>query len=138
MAKQGAVDTQFKGREQRVTDQLSLRDQWRARYAYTAVGSVPQDEQKEYKIAVNDLGANIMRSGFLAAVAVLERRRKHGDRLLKHLADAGLPGLERVNPEDFPSKLRKLDTDSYILATREALRIATWLKRATQALFEDN
>jgi hypothetical protein len=32
-----------------------FRDQQRALYAYTVVGQVPKDAQKDYKIAVNDL-----------------------------------------------------------------------------------
>jgi len=32
--------------------------------------------------------------------------------------------------------VRELDADGYMIATREMLQVATWLKRAVQATFE--
>lgn len=119
-----------------------LRDQECARRAYEFVDKVQKDDQKDYKIAVNDLGAAILRSGLAAAMASLERLKKRGELIRGHLATllgaARLPGLEGATGATLPSMVRKLPVDGYMLATREALQIATWLKRAAQATFEDS
>lgn len=114
-----------------------LRDQRRALHAYEAVGSVQEAEQKDYKIAVNDLGANILRSGLCAAVSSVQRIGKRGEVLLGHLASAGVPGLEDATAQNLAQRVRALDGDSYMIATREMLQVATWLKRAAQATFEE-
>ena len=116
-----------------------LRDQQRALHAYTAVDSVPSDTRfrDNYKIAVNDLGANILRSGLCAAIASVQRLGNRGDVLLGHLASAGVPGLEDATAQNLAQRVRGLDADSYMMATRELLQVATWLKRAVQATFEE-
>lgn len=116
------------------------RDQQRALYAYSAVGTVPQtqDKRDEYKTAVNDLGANILRDGLCAAIADVQRRKERGELLLEHLAGAAsesVSGLHGVTRENLSMRVRELDTQAYMVATREMLRIATWLKRAVQASF---
>lgn len=115
-----------------------LRDQRRALHAYEAAGKVPADRRRDYKIAVNDLGANILRSGLAAAMAGLERLGERGKLLLEHLAGAGIYGLDGATRDTLPNRVRALDVDSYILATREMLKVAAWLKRAAQATFEDH
>lgn len=112
-----------------------LRDQQRALHAYSAVDSVPSDKQsrENYKIAVNDLGANILRSGLCAAIASVQRLGDRGDVLLGHLASAGVSGLENATAQNLAQRVRELDADSYMMATRELLQVATWLKRAVQA-----
>jgi CRISPR-associated protein Cmr5 len=117
--------------------QLVLRDQERALHAYAAVGTVPKDKRTDYKIAVNDLGANILRSGLCAALAAVQRLGERGVLLLGHLAKAGIPGLEGATADDLARRVQTLDADSYMLATREILQVAMWLKRAVQATFEE-
>jgi CRISPR-associated protein Cmr5 len=118
-----------------------LRDQQRAQHAYNAVSAVPSDKQSRdnYKIAVNDLGANILRGGLCAAIASVQRLNKgsdkRGDILLDHLASANVPGLEGATKDNLAEKIRKLDVASYMIVTRELLLVATWLKRAVQATF---
>ena len=114
-----------------------LRDQQRALHAYDAVAAVQPAQQKDYQIAVNDLGANILRSGLCAAVASVQRLGNRGDVLLGHLASAGVPGLENATAQNLAQRVRGLDADSYMIATRELLQVATWLKRAVQATFEE-
>ncbi len=114
-----------------------LRDQQRALHAYDAVAQVPTDQQKDYKIAVNDFGANILRSGLCAAIASVQRLGNRADVLLGHLASAGVPGLENTTAKSLAHRVRELDADSYMMATREILQVATWLKRAVQATFEE-
>lgn len=114
-----------------------LRGQRRALHAYEVVAKVPEKDRKDYKTAVNDLGANILRSGFAAAMAALERPGDRGKTLLEHLAAAGVPGLEGATKDDLPDRVRRLDVDAYMIATREMLQVAAWLKRAAQATFED-
>ena len=116
-----------------------LRDQKRALHAYQVVASVPREKRKDYQIAVNDLGANILRNGLAAAMAALERLGDRGKMLLDHLAAAGLPGLEGATKDDLPDRVRRLDdVDAYMIATREMLQVAAWLKRAAQATFGDD
>lgn len=116
-----------------------LRDQQRAIHAYDVVARIAK--QKDYKIAVNDFGANIRRSGLCAALASVQRLNKQddrrGDMLLEHLATAKVPGLEGATAETLAAKVRELDVESYMLATRELLAVAAWLKRAVQATFEE-
>jgi CRISPR-associated protein Cmr5 len=114
-----------------------LRDQQRALHAYQAVGSVRTAQQKDYQIAVNDLGANILRSGLCAAIASVQRLGDRGNVLLDHLAAAGVPGLDGVTARELPRRVRELDAAGYMIATREILQIAMWLKRAVQATFEE-
>jgi CRISPR-associated protein Cmr5 len=114
-----------------------LRDQQRALHAYEAVSSVHDSQQKDYEIAVNDLGANILRSGLCAAIASVQRLGNRGEVLLGHLASAGVPGLEGATAQTLAQRVRELEAESYMLATRELLSIAMWLKRAVQATFEE-
>lgn len=115
----------------------ALRDQQRALHAYDAVDSVQRAQQTDYQIAVNDLGTNILRSGLCAAIAAVQRLGGRGRLLLGHLATAGVPGLEGATAENLAQKVRSLDADSYMIATRELLQVARWLKRAVQATFEE-
>lgn len=115
-----------------------LRDQKRALHAYKAVHSVPPGDRKDYEIAVNGLGANILRSGLCAALASVQRLGRRGDCLLGHLASAGVPGLEGTTEQDLAERVSKLDVDSYMIASREMLKVATWLKRAMQAKSEES
>lgn len=112
-----------------------LRDQRRALHAYEAVGTVPKAQQKDYEIAVNDLVANILRSGLCASIAAVQRLGNRGDLLLGHIAAAGVPGLEDAAANDVARRVRELDADAYMIATREMLQVAVWLKRAAQATF---
>lgn len=112
-----------------------LRDQRRALHAYGSVGNVPTTQQKDYEIAVNDLGANILRSGLCAAIAAVQRLGNRGDLLLGHLAAADVPGLAGATADDIAGRVRELDADAYMIATREMLQVAMWLKRAVQATF---
>lgn len=111
------------------------RDQERALHAYRCIDKVRDSDQREYKTAVNDLGATILRNGLAAAMASLERAGERGKMVFEHLASAGVPGLEGATRDDFPKRVRALDVDSYMIATRETLAVATWLKRAAQAKF---
>lgn len=115
-----------------------FRDQRRAIHAYRVVGELAKGQAaRDYKIAVNDFGANILRSGLCAAVAALERHGERGRTLLGHLASAGIPGLENVGRDAVGRRVCELPLDEYVLATREALQVAAWLKRAVQAIVED-
>jgi CRISPR-associated protein Cmr5 len=112
-----------------------LRDQRRALHAYEAVSRVPEGQQKDYAIAINDLGANILRGGLCAALAAVQRLGERGQLLLGHLAAASVPGLENATADDLAARVRQLDADSYMIATREMLQVVVWLKRAVQASF---
>lgn len=112
------------------------RDQQRALYAYERVKQVSTAEmRRDYKTAVNDLGANVLRSGLCAALAALQRQKGSGAVVLEHVAGADLPGLPGLTGESLPGRVRQLDVRQYMLVTREVLRVAAWLKRAAQATF---
>lgn len=109
------------------------RDQQRALHAYSCVAGVGPS-LRDYKIAVDGLGANILRNGLCAALATLQREKgERGKTVLAHLASAGIPGLEGATATTLAQRVRYLDVDAYMLATREAVRVAAWLKRAAQA-----
>jgi CRISPR-associated protein Cmr5 len=94
---------------------------------------MPESQRDDYETAVNDLGANIRRSGLCAALAAVQRLGGRGELLLAHLAAANVPGLEGTTANDLARRARELDTDAYMIATREMLQVAAWLKRAAQA-----
>jgi len=126
------------------------RDQERAIHAYERVEKVPKDLFEHYKAQVNTLGPTVLRSGLTAALAFLERKLKDmsdeqreraspqvkaAALLLDHLAGATLPGLEQVQQGgQLPEAVRRLEPlSAYMLATREVLHVALWLRRAVQA-----
>ena len=115
------------------------RDQRWALHAYAVVGQLAKEAQDNYKIAVNGLGADILRNGLSAALAALERQKGgRGGILLHHVATAGVTGLAQATGDDLPRQVRELGVDAYVIATREILQLAAWLKRAAQATFGDD
>jgi len=114
------------------------RDQIRAQHAYACVGRVAEADRADYRVSVNYLGTNIMRSGLAAAVAFLQRRKDAAAKqLIRDLASASIPGLVDTSGETFPERVRDLDLEVYMLATRETLKVAQWFKRAVQATFQE-
>ncbi len=126
---------------------VRTRDQERARFAYQRVGAVVKENwAREYRTQLYSLGANILRSGLSVAVGFVQRsaRTKNQNQseaaecLLEHLIGAGLPGLSgHKNGDAFGDAVRGLDLDGYMLASREALAVVTWLERAAQVLIKD-
>lgn len=121
------------------------RDQLRAQHAYKQV-RIARDKLKDdwahYKVAVDMLGPTVLQNGLVAAFAFLERdaakesmsgRGGARRQLLEDLANASIPGFDGSG-KDLPARVRDMNTDDYILATREVLQVAHWFKRATQAL----
>lgn len=119
-----------------------LREQQRALHAYTSVASVKKEFREDYESAVKDFGTNILRGGLCAALAAVQRlggnAGEAGSILLGHLVSAGVPGLEGATAEDLVRRVRELDTEGYMMATREFLKVANWLKRAVQATAEES
>lgn len=118
------------------------RDQRRALHAYACVRELLGSPQhNDYRIAVNDLGTNVRRLGLAAALSQIEAEaRKHTSAsraLLDHLGKAGITGLANTNADSIADAARKLDVDRYMLATRELLQVATWFRRAVQALMSE-
>lgn len=113
-----------------------MKDHERAWRAYEQATHVAQAERDNYKVAVNTLGPNVVRSGLAATIAFLERRKDEGAKtLLGHLAAARISGLEGSTAADFGDRIRRLGAKEYMLATREFMRVALWFKRAVQARF---
>ena len=114
---------------------IEMRDQQRALVAYRLVASVTQS-QADYKIVVNNLGANIIRMGLSASLADLQRRgERGGNKLLDHLGQTPTRLLQGQNYDHvtLPAHVRSLTTAQYMRLTREILQFAVWLKRAVQA-----
>ncbi|GAB3438781.1 type III-B CRISPR module-associated protein Cmr5 [Insolitispirillum peregrinum] len=118
------------------------RDQFRCSHAYQCVREILEkpEVKPSYRILVNDLGITIRRHGLSACFALLERKGGNGRDgqavalLLQHLAGSGVSVLQGVPGADIAEKVRELSLDEYMLATRELLAMAVWLKRAVQAL----
>lgn len=123
-------------------------DQRRSVYAYRCVKQFKEGEPdsaacEEYQAAVERLGVEVLRSGLAGALATLQRdaaSRKAVQRLFAHLAGADIPGLsedEDLGPPEqaLPEQARTMDLGSYMIATRETLKVAQWFKRAVQATF---
>ncbi len=111
-------------------------DQRRAYHAYSCVSQVAAGDLKEYKILVNGLGPNIIRSGLVAALAFLQRYRSAAvkEKFAHHIA-SGLPE-EWETPHDLDGLIayvRVVDNMQYMLITREIMRLTLWFKRAIQA-----
>lgn len=127
-----------RGPERAPEPAVRRRDQRWALHAYEVISKIPKDAQTDYKIAVNDLGAEILRNGLSVALAALERSKDgRGKALLEHVASAGVTGLAGVTGVQLPRRVRELEVDEYVIATREILQLAAWLKRAAQATFGD-
>jgi CRISPR-associated protein Cmr5 len=104
--------------------------------AYGFVCKVLEREREDYEIAVNDLGAKILRSGLCGALAAVQRPGEGGELLFRHLTDVRVPGLEGATANDLARRLgEQLDADADMLATREMLQVSMWLKRAVRARF---
>lgn len=111
------------------------RDQARAAHAYGVVGSLRKDDIKNFKIVVNSFGATVLKGGLCAAVAWAQRYpdKRAAERLLAALGEAGIAGLGQVKGGEIPQKIRELAPESYMLATRDAVAVIVWLRRAVQA-----
>jgi hypothetical protein len=87
---------------------------------------------------VQSFAAALLRSGFAAAVSILERsaERKAFAMLLGHLATWPLPGKLAEGPaKEWPSRVRGLaDISEYMQATRELVALLGWLRRACRAV----
>ena len=117
------------------------RDQQRAAWAYESVyGLATEVSFDNYRTLVNGLGANLIRSGLVATISFVQRYhdKEARDALFEHLGnEGGLAHLEcirkRPTEEPLPTTIRGLKLEDYMLATREMMRLAQWLKRACQA-----
>lgn len=111
-----------------------LRDQQRALHAYESVRSVPEDRFEKYEGAVQTFGHSLLTMGLCAALAAIQRLGDDGRLLLDHLASAGITGLAGSSANSIVRIVREdLSIDGYMIATREALLVVSWLKRAVQA-----
>lgn len=108
------------------------RDQIRAQHAYGCVARVAESWRKSYASLVNGFGATVMRNGLVAALAFVRRRDDPAAKaFLEHLSGAGIPGL--TGKPDLLQAVVTLEVDDYLVATREALALAVWFRRAMQA-----
>jgi CRISPR type III-B/RAMP module-associated protein Cmr5 len=117
------------------------RDQKRAELAYSRVEEVIGDKgvsSKDYKVLINSLGANVIRSGLLGALCFMQRKDSAAVRALANHLSEGLGAFKIEGDIDqLVASARKLPMEDYMLATRELLALTVWFKRAVQALVED-
>ncbi len=117
---------------------MMTRDQKRAELAYKAVGAVPKkrDYWDGYKVLVNSLGPNVVRSGLVGALAFVQRYKpeKVRERFGTDLAKS-FPSTLNVGDSlsDMFTRVKNMDLDTYMVTTRECLYLAQWFKRAMQA-----
>jgi CRISPR/Cas system CMR-associated protein Cmr5 small subunit len=115
------------------------RDQQRAAHAYRVVTEVYREGDEAwspYKGIVMELPVVVLRCGLVAAVAWLRRQSGNaGDRVCRHLVAAGIAGLAG-EPAGLLPAVCALPLPRYMVATREALKVAGWLRRAAQAMPE--
>lgn len=117
---------------------MRIRDQERARQAYTDVEAVPTDHRRGYKIAVNSFGTYVLREGLAAALAWIERDKNEKAKILliEHLARTNIRGIGPVKDwQLFCKTARSVPAADYMLATRDLLKTMIWYRRAVQALF---
>ena len=120
---------------------LQTRDQERARQAYQwAKDAQAKHLAADYKVRINAFGSNVLRSGLVAAMAFLERDGKDEATrlLLDQLANAGIPGVATREGKKLAPAIRDLELNDYLLATREVLHLALWMRRAVQATFDES
>lgn len=111
------------------------REQQRAAHAYRVVTEAHRQGGEvwaRYEGLVMGLPVVILRCGLVGAVAWL-RRQDGGERVCKDLVAAKIPGLEGEAGELLP-RVCALGLSHYMVATREAVKVAGWLKRAAQAM----
>ncbi len=109
------------------------REQLRAKHAYDVVRRAHGGEEwSRYEGLVMGLPVVILRCGLVGAVAWLARNNAAG-KLLMHDLSAWVPGLGG-NASELLGRVCGLEVAPYMVATREALKVAGWLKRAAQAM----
>lgn len=114
------------------------RDQQRARHAYERVAAITGkagSSIEAYKIAVESFGARVIQGGLRAAVAWLQRGGvEAGPDFLEDLATANLRGIgARQRADEFVAAVEAATTADYMLATRDAIAVVAWFRRAVQA-----
>lgn len=118
-----------------ITHEARMRDQLRAARAYAAVEAEHgRDDFAEYERIVQGLGVVVLRCGLVGAIAWLHRKKGAGERVLDDLAAAEIPGLRVRSRDELLPHACGLGVAEYMVATREALAVVAWLKRAAQAM----
>jgi hypothetical protein len=124
--------------EQKASPRQLRKDQERALTAYSWAEAARRDGKlDEYEIAVQSFAAALLRSGFAAAVSVLERSKERDGfkLLLDDLANRPLLGIAATSAADWPASVRALgDVTQYMQATRELMLLLGWLRRACRAI----
>lgn len=113
------------------------REQGRAAWAYEAVSGAHADRAtwSRYQGVVMGLPVVILRCGLVGALAWLHRQNDAGKEVRRQLGTAKVPGLVG-GPEELLPRACALPLGPYMVATREVLKLAGWLKRAAQGMGE--
>lgn len=119
------------------------REQLRARHALTVWAKTAGKEalRENYRTLVHGFGAQVLRSGLLAAVA-FARRYVDADAsklLLEGLFARHVMTVAKVRDaqaDGLIEAIAALDATDYMLATREVLAAVIWFRRAAQGVGE--
>lgn len=120
---------------------MERNDQRWAVLAFDQVARVGAEEREEYRTLALGLGAFVRKNGLAATLSFYQRdsSSKASCALFDHIAEAGIHMLHHSGsrPEsalvELPRLARALPMQDYVIATRQFLRFAQWLKRAVQA-----
>lgn len=117
------------------------RAQKRARHALATWRKTELDDalRADYRTLAHGFGAQVLRSGLLAAVAFARRYRnpKAADLMLDALFDDEVMSVARLRgtrADALVDAVAALDATAYMLATREVLAALVWFRRAAQGV----
>lgn len=117
------------------------RAQWRTQRALKTWRETEGDKalRDDYRTLVHGFGAQVLRSGLLAAVAFARRYRNEraADHLLTALFDPRVMSVSPVkgaSPDQLVDRVAALDATAYMLATREVLAALVWFRRVAQGV----
>jgi len=110
-------------------------EQERMLAANLLVDTVNDQDRREWKSLVLGFGAEVRRCGLLQTLAFIQRSEGMGKQLSKGIAEyLTKRRLLQGDAAKLVEALGRMDSDRYMLVTREVLAFSLWVKRATQGL----
>lgn len=118
--------------------QQQTLEQQRAAAAWRAVQSVPDSNGKEFKSVATSLPADIQANGLGQTMAFLEAKGKDEHKALFKAVTGWVRHRLSIADSNFMEWLMtKASTEQYRHATSEAIALAIWIKRFTEARFKE-
>jgi CRISPR-associated protein Cmr5 len=124
----------FRGMIYMQENKIQTRSQIRAQNAFNCVSSV-QSKKGDYKRLSKKFPALVHTCGLTQAIAFVQGKEKEvGSKYLKDISVIISP----ENTINLADKSRNADLIEYQHMTRDVIDAATWLKRYSEALLEDD